>query len=62
MQQRSNRIIKSRIIIAIILVLCSGQMQLTNAANYYVDPVNGDKADDGSKEAPWKTLAEVVSE
>ena len=32
------------------------------AVNYYVDPVNGDKADDGSKEAPWRTLAEVFSE
>jgi parallel beta-helix repeat protein len=62
MQQISNRLIKSRNIIAIVIMLCSSQMRLTDAANYYVDPVNGDKADDGSKEAPWKTLAEVFSE
>jgi hypothetical protein len=33
-----------------------------HAINYYVDPVNGDKADDGSSAYPWRTLAEVFSE
>ncbi len=33
-----------------------------HAVNYYVDPVNGDKADDGSAAYPWRTLAEVFSE
>jgi hypothetical protein len=33
-----------------------------HAVNYYVDPVNGDKADDGSSAYPWRTLAEVFSE
>ena len=33
-----------------------------HATNYYVDPVNGDMADDGSKEDPWKTLAEVFTD
>lgn len=33
-----------------------------HAVNYYVDPVNGDKADDGSLAYPWRTLAEVFSE
>lgn len=50
--------------VALWLILSFMVFQQPNlhAVNYYVDPVNGDKADDGSKEAPWRTLAEVFSE
>ncbi len=42
-----------------VLIIATGYLAATN---YYVDPMNGSIADDGSKEDPWRTLAEVFSE
>ncbi len=46
----------------LILTLLVLQNTDLHAVNYYVDPVNGDKADDGSIAYPWRTLAEVFSD
>lgn len=53
---------KSRVILLLVLSLILLQYKDLFAVNYYVDPVNGDKADDGSIAYPWRTLAEVFAE
>jgi parallel beta-helix repeat protein len=50
------------IILLLFLSLILLQHKDLLAVNYYVDPVNGDKADDGTIAYPWRTLAEVFSE
>jgi hypothetical protein len=45
---------------AMIVVLVCGA-QVSAATTFYVDPATGQAGGDGSKEKPWKTLAEVIS-
>jgi hypothetical protein len=44
--------------LAILFLACGSAAAQTT---YYVDPTTGSASNDGSKDKPWKTLAEVVS-
>lgn len=39
----------------------TGSTQAATGRTFYVDPVNGSAAGDGSKAKPWRTLAEVIA-
>ncbi len=39
---------------------CAQPREISNPQNFYVDPIKGSKANDGSMERPWRTLAEVL--
>ena len=61
MKARSEILKKTGLVAGILVSLACLQPVDLHAANYYVDPVNGDMVNDGTKEEPWKTLAEVFS-
>jgi hypothetical protein len=51
------KIIKQMILITISFL----NLSISHAATFYVDPIRGNMANDGSISAPWKTFAEVIS-
>ena len=55
---RRNKLYATRYTLSAILIvlLCAILPQAAQAANYYVDAVNGNDVNSGTSEAPWKTL------
>lgn len=51
------KIMKQMILITISFL----NLSISHAATFYVDPLRGNMANDGSISAPWKTFAEVIS-
>jgi len=45
----------------ILLIIFAFLPSLANAADFYVDPVNGSMSNDGSQEHPWSTFEGVLS-
>ncbi|MCB9647132.1 MAG: right-handed parallel beta-helix repeat-containing protein [Deltaproteobacteria bacterium] len=50
-----------RLLFAVSALLVLAPASWARAADFYLDPVNGSMANDGSRARPWGTLAEVVA-